>query len=113
MRLGLGDSVTSVEGRRRVEQVRTKNGLTVGCDLAVVGVGIVPNVELLKEAGAEVQNGVLVDDMCRTSLPDVYAAGDIADIKHRVVGRSRGEHWNNALNQVRAAAHSILGTGEG
>ena len=67
----------------------------------------------LKEAGAEVQNGVLVDDMCRTSLPDVYAAGDIADIKHRVFGRFRVEHWNNALNQGRSAALSILGKGKG
>lgn len=112
VRLVLGDSVTSFEGSQRVEQVRTKGGLTIGCDLAIVGVGIVPNVELLKEAGAQVQNGVMVDHLCRTSLPDVYAAGDIADSQHRVFGRSRVEHWNNAFNQGRSAAQSILGKGK-
>jgi 3-phenylpropionate/trans-cinnamate dioxygenase ferredoxin reductase subunit len=73
--------------------------------------GIVPAVELLESAGAAVDDGVLVDELCRTSLPDVYAAGDLANHRHPVFGRLRVEHWNNASNQGRAAALSMLDQG--
>jgi 3-phenylpropionate/trans-cinnamate dioxygenase ferredoxin reductase subunit len=105
------DSVAAFEGSGRVERVRTASGLVIECDLAVVGVGIAPNHELLERAGAAVDNGVLVDALCRTSLPDVYAAGDVANHAHPVFGRLRVEHWNNAFNQGRAAALSILDRG--
>jgi 3-phenylpropionate/trans-cinnamate dioxygenase ferredoxin reductase subunit len=107
--LVLQDSVAAFEGDGRVERVRTAAGRVIECDFAVVGVGISPNVELLEQAGAAVENGVLVDELCRTSLPDVYAAGDVANHLHPVFGRLRVEHWNNASNQGRAAALSMLG----
>jgi 3-phenylpropionate/trans-cinnamate dioxygenase ferredoxin reductase subunit len=105
----LEDSVAAYEGAGRVEQVRTKNGRALPCDLVVAGIGIVPNVELLAAAGAAVDDGVLVDERCRTSLPDVYAAGDVANHLHPLFGRLRVEHWNNALQQGRAAARAMLG----
>jgi 3-phenylpropionate/trans-cinnamate dioxygenase ferredoxin reductase subunit len=105
----LEDSVAAYEGAGRVEQVRTKNGRALPCDLVVAGIGIVPNVELLAAAGAAVDDGVLVDERCRTSLPDVYAAGDVANHLHPLFGRLRVEHWNNAFQQGRAAARAMLG----
>jgi 3-phenylpropionate/trans-cinnamate dioxygenase ferredoxin reductase subunit len=105
------DTVAAFEGKGRVERVRTAAGRVVDCDFVVMGVGIVPNVELLSAAGVTVENGVLVDEMCRTSLPDVYAAGDIANHWHPVFGRLRVEHWNNASNQGRSAALSMLAKG--
>ncbi len=60
---------------------------------------------------ARISNGVEVDEYCRTSLPDVYAAGDIADHAHPLFGRVRVEHYNNAEKQGRAAAASLLGRG--
>ncbi len=105
----LEDSVAEFEGLGRVERMRTKKGRTVPCDLAVVGVGIQPNCELLRTAGAAADNGVLVDARCRTSLPDVYAAGDVANHDHPLFGRLRVEHWNNAERQGKAAARSMLG----
>jgi 3-phenylpropionate/trans-cinnamate dioxygenase ferredoxin reductase subunit len=87
-----------------VERVRTKNGRRLECDLVVAGIGIMPNSELLAASGAAVDNGVLVDERCRTSLPDVYAAGDVANHLHPVFGRLRVEHWNNGYQQGRAAA---------
>jgi 3-phenylpropionate/trans-cinnamate dioxygenase ferredoxin reductase subunit len=105
----LEDSVAAYEGAGRVEQVRTKNGRALPCDLVVAGIGIVPNVELLASAGAAVDDGVLVDERCRTSLPDVYAAGDVANHLHPLFGRLRVEHWNNAFQQGRAAARAMLG----
>jgi 3-phenylpropionate/trans-cinnamate dioxygenase ferredoxin reductase subunit len=105
------DSVAAFEGKGRVERVRTAGGRVVECDFAVVGMGITPVVELLESAGAAVDDGVLVDELCRTSLPDVYAAGDLANHRHPVFGRLRVEHWNNASNQGRAAALSMLDQG--
>ncbi len=110
--LVLGDSVAAFEGQGRVERVRTAKGRVLDCDLVVAGIGIEPNQELLAAAGALVDNGVLVDPQCRTSLPDVYAAGDVANHLHPLFGRLRVEHWNNGLQHGRAAARAMLGGGE-
>ena len=107
--LVLGDSVAALEGSARVERVRTTRGRVLECDMVVAGIGIVPNTELLAAAGAEVDNGVLVDEHCRTSLPDVFAAGDVTNHLHPAFGRLRVEHWNNGYQQGRAAARSLLG----
>src|SRR6267142_928904 len=102
------DSVAALEGSDRVERVRTKKGRVLPCDMVVAGIGIVPNTKLLAAAGAEVDNGVLVDEHCRTSLPDVFAAGDVTNHLHPVFGRLRVEHWNNGYQQGRAAARALL-----
>ena len=110
--LVLEDSVAAFEGARRVERIRTKKGRLLECDLVVAGIGILPNSELLAAAGAAVDNGVLVDERCRTSLSDVYAAGDVANHLHPIFGRLRVEHWNNADQHGRFAARSMLGRKE-
>jgi 3-phenylpropionate/trans-cinnamate dioxygenase ferredoxin reductase subunit len=110
--LVLGDSVAAFEGTGRVERVRTAKGRVLDCDLVVAGIGIEPNQELLAAAGALVDNGVLVDPHCRTSLPEVYAAGDVANHQHPLFGRLRVEHWNNGLQHGRAAARAMLGGSE-
>ena len=107
--LVLDDSVAAFEGTGRVERVRTKKGRVLECDMVVAGIGIVPNIELLAAAGAQVDNGVLVDAHCRTSLPDVFAAGDVTNHLHPLFGRLRVEHWNNGYRQGQAAARSLLG----
>jgi 3-phenylpropionate/trans-cinnamate dioxygenase ferredoxin reductase subunit len=109
--LVLGDGVDRLEGGGRVERVVTKSGRQFECDFVVAGIGIEPEVELLRAAGARISNGVEVDEYCRTSLPDVYAAGDIADHAHPLFGRIRVEHYNNAEKQGRAAAASLLDRG--
>jgi len=103
------DFVTAFEGAGRVERVRTRKGRALECDMVVAGIGIVPNTELLASAGAQVDNGVLVDEHCRTSLADVFAAGDVTNHLHPIFGRLRVEHWNNGYQQGRAAARSLLG----
>jgi 3-phenylpropionate/trans-cinnamate dioxygenase ferredoxin reductase component len=103
------DSVAALEGSGRVERVRTKKNRLFECDLVVAGIGIVPNIEALAAAGAQVDNGVLVDEHCRTSLPDVFAAGDVTNHLHPIFGRLRVEHWNNGYQHGRAAARSLVG----
>jgi 3-phenylpropionate/trans-cinnamate dioxygenase ferredoxin reductase subunit len=106
------DSVDALEGTGRVARVRTRKNRVFDCDLVVAGIGIVPNAELLAAAGAQVDNGVLVDEYCRTSLPDVFAAGDVTNHLHPIFGRLRVEHWNNGYQHGRAAARSLLGRHE-
>jgi 3-phenylpropionate/trans-cinnamate dioxygenase ferredoxin reductase component len=111
VRLVLGDGVERLEGGERVERVLTTSGQRFECDFVVAGIGIEPEVELLRAAGARISNGVEVDEYCRTSLPDVYAAGDIADHAHPLFGRIRVEHYNNAEKQGRSAAASLVDKG--
>jgi 3-phenylpropionate/trans-cinnamate dioxygenase ferredoxin reductase subunit len=112
VQMTFGDVVERFEGGSRVERVITKAGVVIECDFAVVGVGVQPNVEIAEGTAIAVDNGILVDEMCRTNVPDVYAAGDVANHAHPVFGRSmRVEHWQNALKQGPAAAQSMLGTG--
>jgi 3-phenylpropionate/trans-cinnamate dioxygenase ferredoxin reductase subunit len=93
-----------------VGSVLLDDGTEVPADLVVVGVGAVPNVGLAEEAGLDVGNGVRADAGLRTSAPDVFAAGDVANAFHPLYGRNvRVEHWANALNQGPAAARSMLG----
>lgn len=111
VRLLLNDAVTAFEGAHRLERVRTRSGAVVECGLAIVGVGAAPNVEVLRDAGAEVAGGIVVDSLCRTSLDGIWAAGDVAAVPHPVFGRVRVEHWNNAANQGRSAALAMLDRG--
>ncbi|KRE41658.1 NAD(P)/FAD-dependent oxidoreductase [Knoellia sp. Soil729] len=82
-------------------------------DAVVVGIGVTPRTALAEAAGLEVDNGVLVDELLRTSDPHVLAIGDIANQQHPVLGRRiRVEHWDNAIGQGKAAAATILGSAE-
>jgi 3-phenylpropionate/trans-cinnamate dioxygenase ferredoxin reductase subunit len=109
--LALGDGVQAFEGEDgEVTAVRTTGGRRVECDFAVVGIGVVPRVELARGAGLEVANGIVVDERLHTAAPGVFAAGDVASSWHPFYGeRIRVEHWANALNQGPAAARAMLG----
>jgi 3-phenylpropionate/trans-cinnamate dioxygenase ferredoxin reductase subunit len=110
VQLVLGEGVEAFEGDGRVERVRTSSGRRIDCDFAVVGIGVVPRVELAQSAGAELDNGIAVDASLVSSVPGVYAAGDVASAWHPFLERRiRVEHWSNALHQGPAAAHSMLG----
>ena len=103
-----GDQVAAFEGDGRLEAVTTASGVRVACDFAVAGVGIEPVVPAVAGQPIAQENGVLVDELCRASAADVYAAGDIANHLHPVFGRVRVEHYNNAEKQGAAAARSML-----
>jgi 3-phenylpropionate/trans-cinnamate dioxygenase ferredoxin reductase subunit len=102
-----GDQVTAFQGADRLEAVVTGAGRRIACDFAVAGLGIQPDVPAVPVAQ---ENGILVDELCRASAPDVYAAGDVANHLHPLFGRIRVEHYNNAEKQGTAAARSMLGS---
>ena len=109
----LGTGIEAFEGSQAVARVRTSDGRELDCDLVVVGVGVQPRTELARQAGLAVDNGILVDEHLQTSVPGVFAAGDVANAHHPFYGeRIRVEHWANALNQGPAAARSLLGGSE-
>ncbi len=90
--------------------IMLSDGRAIGCDAAVVGIGLVPNDELARGAGLDCEGGVLVDAQCRTSDPDIFAAGDVAVARNSWAGRRlRLESWQNAQEQGIAAARSALG----
>jgi 3-phenylpropionate/trans-cinnamate dioxygenase ferredoxin reductase component len=103
--LRLGSGVSAVGP----DSVTLPDGGTVPADLVVAGVGIRPDTRLAAEAGLAVDDGVLVDASLRTSDPDIYAAGDVANVDTPSWGRVRVEHWANALNGGPAAAKAMLG----
>ena len=111
LRTGLG--VDGFEGEDgRVTGVRTSDGTVHEASRVVVGVGIRPNTRLAEQAGLEVDNGVVVDELLQTSDPDVYAAGDVANAWNALLEtRLRIEHWANAANQGTAAGRSMAGAG--
>jgi 3-phenylpropionate/trans-cinnamate dioxygenase ferredoxin reductase subunit len=111
-RMLMGTGVEAFEGGSAVERVRTSDGRELDCDFVVVGVGVEPRTELAAKAGLTLDNGIAVDERLRTSAPEVFAAGDVANAHHPFYGeRIRVEHWANALNQGPAAARSMLGGG--
>jgi 3-phenylpropionate/trans-cinnamate dioxygenase ferredoxin reductase subunit len=102
-----GEQVAAFEGTEQLEAVVTAAGHRIRCDFAVAGIGIEPDVPV---AAVAQDNGILADELCRASAPDVYVAGDVANHLHPLFGRIRVEHYNNAEKQGAAAARSMLGS---
>src|SRR4051794_4209406 len=108
--LRTGAGVEAIEGDGRAERVRLSDGSALDCDFVAVGVGVVPRVALAEQAGIAVNDGIVVDEHLQTSMPGIYAAGDVANAFHPFYGHHlRVEHWANALNQAAVAAQSMLG----
>jgi 3-phenylpropionate/trans-cinnamate dioxygenase ferredoxin reductase subunit len=106
----LGRGVEAFEGDSTVKRQRASDGTVVDCDFAVVGIGVTPRDALARDAGLEIDNGIVVDERLATSAPNVFAAGDVANAWHPFYDRRiRVEHWANALNQGPAAARAMLG----
>jgi 3-phenylpropionate/trans-cinnamate dioxygenase ferredoxin reductase subunit len=95
---------------RLLTGARTADGRTLEGYLAIVGIGVVPNVELAEAAGAELDDGIVVDERFRTTLPDVYAIGDVARYPDPTSGRLRRiEHWSNANAQGEHLGRQLAG----
>lgn len=111
--LRLNTGLTAFEGNGKFERLRLTDGSAVEGDLAVVGIGILPNVELAEEAGLKVDNGIVVDDCGRTEDPDIFAAGDCTNHPNAILGCNiRLESVQNAMSQAKAAALAMMGESE-
>ncbi len=98
----------SKDGDRFLTQ--TEKGRTIESDILIVGVGIVPSVDLAQQAGLRTENGIAVNEYLQTTNPDIYAAGDNAFFPYQTLGQMmRVEHWDNAVNQGKWAGWNMAG----
>ena len=109
VRMRFHDTVARFEGRGRLERVITDGGATIEADVAVIGVGTEPAVELMAGTGLDQGGGIPVDRTLETEIPGVFAAGDVARHDHPVFGPIRVEHFDNAWKMGQAAARNMLG----
>ena len=108
-----GDGVTSIEKNNATYTVKTKNGKTLEADVVIAGIGVKPGVVLAQQGGLRVENGIVVDDQLRTSDPDIYAAGDVANFFSPFLNkRIRVEHEDNANVMGEMAGRNMAGSGE-
>jgi 3-phenylpropionate/trans-cinnamate dioxygenase ferredoxin reductase component len=104
------DHVSGFEGAGGVERIVTRSGRQIDCDFAVVGIGVEPVIDVVADSGVEVDNGIVVDEYCRTNVEGIFAAGDVTNHYHPIFEqRMRVEHWNNALKQGAVAARNMMG----
>jgi NADPH-dependent 2,4-dienoyl-CoA reductase/sulfur reductase-like enzyme len=109
----LGTRVEELRGSERVESAILDTGEEVECDLAVQGVGLIPNTELASAAEMAVQDGIVVDPYCETSHGHIYAAGDVARFPDPISGEStRVEHWDHAKAHGRLTGRNMAGQRE-
>jgi NADPH-dependent 2,4-dienoyl-CoA reductase/sulfur reductase-like enzyme/predicted acylesterase/phospholipase RssA len=105
-----GETVTGFAGSGRVTAAIGASGKTYPCDCVVIGAGSEPRTDFLRGSDLSLDDGVLVNQYLEASLPDIYAAGDVANFYDPVFGRHRRiEHWDNAVKQGRLAARNMLG----
>ncbi len=113
VRIHGGEDLDRFEGSGRVEKVVTKQGLEVAGQLAVVGAGVTPDVQLARQAGLEIgeRGGVRTSSRLRSAVDGVYAAGDICEYESVLHDGTivRIEHWDVAFNQGKTAALNMLG----
>jgi 3-phenylpropionate/trans-cinnamate dioxygenase ferredoxin reductase component len=108
-----GESAASVHKEGNQIMVRTGSGRTFEADGVVAGIGIHPNLDLAKEAGLKVNDGIIVNERLETSGPDIYAAGDAANFFHAALEkRTRVEHENNAVEMGKVAGRNMAGAKE-
>jgi 3-phenylpropionate/trans-cinnamate dioxygenase ferredoxin reductase subunit len=105
-----GGVVAALEGHGRIERLVCADARAFAADLAVIGIGAVPDDELATDAGLEVENGVVVDAFGRTSDPTIFAAGDVTNHPNALFGRRlRLESVHNAMEQAKAVGRAIAG----
>jgi 3-phenylpropionate/trans-cinnamate dioxygenase ferredoxin reductase subunit len=110
VKLVLSTGVTGFSGDEQVSAVNLSDGEQVATELVVIGIGIVPNTELAADAGLDVDNGIVVDDHCRTSDSDIFGVGDCTRHPNDILGyRVRLESVHNAVEQAKTAASNICG----
>ena len=109
IKLVLNDSVESVNGKKTVKSVSLGKN-TLRCDMVVLAIGVTPNVDIVKGSGIEVNQGVIVDSKMQTNKKNIYAAGDIVEVREQIEGKQGSfAIWPNAIEQGRIAGLNMTG----
>jgi 3-phenylpropionate/trans-cinnamate dioxygenase ferredoxin reductase subunit len=108
-----GERPASISKRGGRFITRTGSGKEIESDTLIAGIGIAPSLDLPRRAGLQTANGIIVDEYLQASLPDIYAAGDIAFFPYQALGKqARIEHWDNAVTQGKWAGRNMAGAHE-
>ena len=108
-----GETVASLQREEKGLTIKTESGRAIQADGVVAGIGIQPNLDLAKEAGLKIEDGIVVNERLETSVPDIYAAGDAANFFHSALEkRTRVEHENNAVEMGKTAGRNMAGATE-
>jgi NAD(P)H-nitrite reductase large subunit len=104
----LNNSVRAIEGSKKVTKVILQKG-TLECDMVVVSIGVAPNTTIVKNSGITINHGIIVDSTMQTNLKNIYAAGDIAEVREQITGK-QGSYaiWPNAIEQGRIAGLNMV-----
>jgi NADPH-dependent 2,4-dienoyl-CoA reductase/sulfur reductase-like enzyme len=104
------ERVAAIEEGHGIVHARTHSGNTIATQLIVAGLGILPSVALAEANGLEIGNGIAVDEFARTTDPNIYAAGDVAEFPYLALGtRTRIEHWDHAIQHGKRAGENMAG----
>ncbi len=113
IRVLVGEQPNSISKKGGRFITRTGSGKEIESDILIAGIGIALSLELPRKAGLQTANGIIVDEFLQASLPDIYAAGDIAFFPYQALGKqTRIEHWDNALSQGKWAGRNMAGAHE-
>jgi NADPH-dependent 2,4-dienoyl-CoA reductase/sulfur reductase-like enzyme len=109
VKLVLNDSVEKINGDKKVTSVSLKTK-TIKCDMVVIAIGVRPNIDILKDSDISINQGVVVDSKMQTNKKNVYAAGDIAEVREQIGGKQGSfAIWPNAIEQGRIAGLNMIG----
>lgn len=107
------DEAVSFHGNETVEEVELKSGKKLETDMVVAGIGVKPNTKIFEKSRLNINEGIVVNEYCETNLPDVYAAGDVAEFPDVIFDKTRVvEHWEHAFEQGQHVAKVMTGTRE-
>jgi len=113
IRILTGEKPASFQRKDGRFVTRIASGKEIESDMVIVGVGVAPSLDLPRKAGLQTADGIIVDEYLQASLPDIYAAGDIAFFPYQALGKqTHVEHWDNALNQGKCAGRNMAGARE-
>jgi NADPH-dependent 2,4-dienoyl-CoA reductase/sulfur reductase-like enzyme len=105
----INDSVISMNGKKKVTSVTLREE-TLDCDMVVVSIGVVPNIDIIQNSGIAVDHGIIVDSTMQTNIKDIYAAGDIIKVGEQIEGKHGSfAIWPNAVEQGRIAGLNMAG----
>jgi NAD(P)H-nitrite reductase large subunit len=109
IKLLLDETLKSINGDKKIKSVSLKTK-TINCDMVVIAIGVTPNISILKETDIIVNRGIIVDSTMQTNIKNIYAAGDVTEVKEQIEGK-QGSYaiWPNAIEQGRIAGLNIVG----
>ncbi|KYK25499.1 hypothetical protein AYK25_05360 [Thermoplasmatales archaeon SM1-50] len=107
--LVVNDTVKRINGKKTVESISLKKK-TLRCDMVIIAIGVKPNIDILRGSGIQVNQGIIVDQRMQTNKKNIYAAGDIAEVREQIEGKQGSfAIWPNAVEQGRIAGLNMAG----